>query len=31
MTGLPGKPVIAIIDTWPDINPCHTRFRQRPA
>jgi hypothetical protein len=24
-----GKPVIAIVDTWSDINPCHTRFKQR--
>jgi dihydroxy-acid dehydratase len=24
-----GKPVIAIINTWSDINPCHTHFRQR--
>ncbi len=29
MTGLAGKPVIAIIDTWSDINPCHTHFKQR--
>ena len=25
----PGKPVIAIINTWSDINPCHAHFRQR--
>jgi dihydroxy-acid dehydratase len=24
-----GKPVIAIINTWSDINPCHTHFRSR--
>jgi dihydroxy-acid dehydratase len=24
-----GKPVIAIINTWSDINPCHTHFRNR--
>jgi dihydroxyacid dehydratase/phosphogluconate dehydratase len=24
-----GKPVIAIISTWSEINPCHTHFRQR--
>jgi dihydroxy-acid dehydratase len=24
-----GKPVIAIINTWTAINPCHTHFRQR--
>jgi dihydroxy-acid dehydratase len=24
-----GKPVIAIINTWTDINHCHTHFRQR--
>ena len=24
-----GKPVIAIINTWCDINPCHTHFKQR--
>jgi dihydroxy-acid dehydratase len=24
-----GKPVIGIINTWSDINPCHTRFKQR--
>ena len=23
------KPVIAIVNTWSDINPCHTHFRQR--
>ena len=24
-----GKPLIAIVNTWSDINPCHTHFRQR--
>jgi dihydroxy-acid dehydratase len=24
-----GKPVIGIINTWADINPCHTHFKQR--
>ncbi|MGZ5033467.1 MAG: L-arabinonate dehydratase [Usitatibacter sp.] len=24
-----GKPVIAILNTWSDINPCHSHFRQR--
>jgi len=24
-----GKPVIAIITTWSDINPCHSLLRQR--
>jgi len=24
-----GKPVIAIINTWSDINPCHSLLRQR--
>ena len=24
-----GKPVIAILNTWSDINPCHTHFRER--
>jgi dihydroxy-acid dehydratase len=24
-----GKPVIAIINTWSDINPCHSHFRER--
>lgn len=24
-----GKPVVAIINTWSDINPCHTHFKQR--
>ncbi|HEX2727827.1 MAG TPA: dihydroxy-acid dehydratase, partial [Beijerinckiaceae bacterium] len=23
------KPVVAIINTWSDINPCHTHFRAR--
>lgn len=23
------KPVIAIVNTWSDINPCHTHFKQR--
>ncbi len=24
-----GKPLIAIINTWSDINPCHTHFKER--
>jgi dihydroxy-acid dehydratase len=24
-----GKPVVAIINTWSDINPCHSHFKQR--
>jgi dihydroxy-acid dehydratase len=24
-----GKPVIAIINTWSDLNPCHSHFKQR--
>ncbi|HSN20728.1 MAG TPA: L-arabinonate dehydratase [Usitatibacter sp.] len=24
-----GKPVIAVVNTWSEINPCHTHFRQR--
>ena len=24
-----GKPVIAVVNTWSDINPCHGHFRQR--
>lgn len=24
-----GRPVIAIVNTWSDINPCHAHFRQR--
>lgn len=24
-----GKPVIAIINTWSEINPCHTHFKER--
>ena len=24
-----GKPVIAILNTWSDANPCHTHFRVR--
>ena len=24
-----GKPVIAVVNTWSDINPCHAHFRQR--
>ena len=24
-----GKPVIAIINTWSDINQCHAHFRER--
>jgi dihydroxy-acid dehydratase len=26
-----GKPVIAIVNTWSDMNPCHTHFRDRAA
>lgn len=26
-----GKPVVAIINTWSEINPCHTHLRQRAA
>ena len=26
-----GKPVIAIVNTWSDINPCHGHFRERAA
>jgi dihydroxyacid dehydratase/phosphogluconate dehydratase len=26
---LQGKPVIAILNTWSDANPCHAHFRQR--
>ncbi len=26
-----GKPVIAIINTWSDINPCHAHFKERVA
>ncbi len=26
-----GKPVIAILNTWSDMNPCHQHFRQRAA
>ncbi|SPE37332.1 L-arabonate dehydratase [Candidatus Sulfopaludibacter sp. SbA3] len=26
---LPGKPVIAIINTWSEINPCHAHLRER--
>ncbi|RRO16255.1 dihydroxy-acid dehydratase [Saccharopolyspora rhizosphaerae] len=26
-----GKPVIGIVNTWSDINPCHTHFRERVA
>src|ERR1700743_941964 len=25
----PGKPVIGIINTWSEINPCHTHLRSR--
>src|SRR3546814_16994415 len=25
-----GKPVLGILNTWSDINPSHTHFRQRP-
>ena len=28
-TDYAGKPVIAIINTWSDINPCHSHFKQR--
>jgi dihydroxy-acid dehydratase len=28
-TDYAGKPVIAIINTWSDINTCHTHFKQR--
>ena len=28
-TDYAGKPVIAIINTWSDINPCHSLLRQR--
>ena len=28
-TDYAGKSVIAIVNTWSDINPCHTHFRQR--
>lgn len=24
-----GKPVVAIVNTWSDINPCHAHFRER--
>ncbi|MDE2397445.1 MAG: dihydroxy-acid dehydratase, partial [Burkholderiales bacterium] len=24
-----GRPVIAIVNTWSDLNPCHTHFKQR--
>ena len=24
-----GKPVVAIVNTWSDINPCHTHFKER--
>ena len=24
-----GKPVIAIINTWSDVNPCHAHFKER--
>jgi dihydroxy-acid dehydratase len=24
-----GKPVIAVVNTWSEINPCHTHFRER--
>jgi dihydroxy-acid dehydratase len=26
-----GKPVIAILNTWSDLNPCHQHFRERAA
>ncbi len=28
-TDYAGKPVVAIINTWSDINPCHSHFKQR--
>ena len=24
-----GRPIIAIINTWSDLNPCHSHFKQR--
>ena len=30
-TDYQGKPVIGIINTWSDINPCHSHFRERAA
>src|SRR2546423_230499 len=24
-----GKPVVAVVNTWSDINPCHAHFRTR--
>src|SRR5574338_1715304 len=24
-----GRPVVAILNTWSDINPCHTHFKDR--
>ena len=24
-----GKPVIAIVNTWSEINPCHSHFKER--
>ena len=24
-----GRPVIAIVNTWSDVNPCHAHFKQR--
>ena len=27
--GLGGRPVIAILNTWSDLNPCHAHFKQR--
>src|ERR1044072_6284157 len=24
-----GKPVVAVFNTWSDLNPCHCHFRQR--
>ena len=29
MEELSGKPVIAVLNTWSDANPCHTHFRTR--
>ena len=30
-TDYQGKPVIGILNTWSDINPCHSHFRERAA
>jgi len=29
MDDITGKPVIAILNTWSDVNPCHAHFRTR--